>query len=234
MNLITSASSEIYQQAFSPGLRRTAGSVTATDVLILVLIAVLIVYLLARTFQGQCRTVCHQVCPMDGAEHMTGDLENTVGSKCLDQDGNELPVPSNIFGTGCVGFDIKYKNHENMESHIFLNDGSAGHCISFADMPDGVLKVRHLGVSGIGPSIFGSTVAHNCNVAKVKVDLEMIEKNANGNIQVKSADAQDLENNFVLNAQSHSSSEQNASDGLHETEGDNPIKFWKIRKIFIE
>ena len=68
MNLITSASSEIYQQAFSPGLRRTAGSVTATDVLILVLIAVLIVYLLARTFQGQCRTVCHQVCPIDNGQ----------------------------------------------------------------------------------------------------------------------------------------------------------------------
>lgn len=71
MNLITSASSEMYKQAFSPGLRNTVNNVNSTDILILVLIAILIVYLLAKAFQGPCRTVCHKICPIpDNTEHM--------------------------------------------------------------------------------------------------------------------------------------------------------------------
>lgn len=215
MDLITSASSEMYQQAFSPGLRRTAGSVTATDVLILVLIAVLIVYLLARTFQGQCRTVCHQVCPMDGAEHMTGD--SNAPSPCDNLGSNDA-----FFGIGfttplaCEEIKVEYTNVDTAQGNGSYDLKENNTCYNMNPS----LAVTNMTVSGVSGNAFG----HGCNIAKVKVVVE--KKEEDGSISTFIAEAQDIKQG--------SDDENVRSSGVFTGEdGDeNRLKFWKIRRIY--
>lgn len=219
MDLITSASSEMYQQAFSPGLRRTAGSVTATDVLILVLIAVLIVYLLARTFQGQCRTVCHQVCPMDGTEHMSGTIPGG-GTACGDHE-----APQGIFGSGfslvqCTKFQIAYTDlaggtHAD-ENALSLEEGAD--CITF----DEPLNVKQLSVSTL-------PIANNCNVSSVKVWLINDNYNPSNDPGIGKTSEQ-AQNIVAVTDENINELDENLLDYLHESDG---IKYWKIKKIYI-
>jgi hypothetical protein len=209
MDLITSASSDMYQQAFSPGLRTSVGSITSTDVLILVLIAILIVYLLARTFQGQCRTVCHQICPVNGKEHMSTTDGDCGGSN--DQ-----------FGRGCTKVVVTYKKlNEAENSSQTLEENK--NCITPTD-----LKVTNMDINGTY-IVFGSKVpVDTCPMIKVKVQLN----DATGPI----VEAQHIDSDIDFSAMEDNvknAAHEVTADNF--TEAGDPIgtKYWIVHKIYI-
>lgn len=205
MDLSTSASSEMYKKAFSPGLRSTVGGVTSTDVLVLVLIAILIVYLLAKAFQGPCRTVCQQVCPMDNAEHMTGSNTGCGGS----DDGFfgwslMTPLPCEE-----IKIEYAYKDANLGNGSYTFKEGT--NCNEF-ESPLEVRSLEVIGTSGL------TGITNGCNMSKVKAVL------AKSDGSEHTAKAQDVK--FVEDG-------MNANVALAMYETDN-IKYWKVKKIYSE
>lgn len=132
MDTLTSATSEAYSAAFSEGFRKGAQNVSTMDIVVLVLLALLVLYLLARTFQKECRTVCKRVCP-ETQEHMvdlranvctiSGTNINYVDADTGKQEAVTLDKPD-IENKGDIITSMN-KKIKNVVSITHLNNGTA-------------------------------------------------------------------------------------------------------------
>lgn len=187
MELITSSIDSAYKLTFSQGFRDTVKKSTPIDLLMVVLIAIVIVYILAKLFKGQYNTVCTKVFPIKE------NMDNHVSKKIRQL--SELCTADTLSITVVDGNGFKKTHHM---------DYVKGQEVVFK-LPQAIKAQKLLYNWDHHDDVKGAKIINGCPIGKVYVHLINLKTGKEESVKIshiikpnKNIDLLYLENNSKL------------------------------------